>query len=220
MDLDQIKFDDNGLVPVIVQDSSTGQVLMLAYANREAVQKTIDTNKSHFWSRSREKLWMKGEESGNVQNIKEIYYDCDIDTILYLVEQMGVTCHTGESTCFYRSANGDKQAPAFGKSSDFKTLDEVYEVIMDRKLNPKDGSYVSGLFENGLDKILKKIGEEAGETVIGAKNEDRKEIIYETADLWFHSMIALAYFGITPEDIFEELDRRFGKPKEAYRQQS
>jgi phosphoribosyl-ATP pyrophosphohydrolase/phosphoribosyl-AMP cyclohydrolase len=220
MDLDQIKYDDNGLVPVIVQDSSTGQVLMLAYANKEALQKTTDTGKSHFWSRSRDKLWMKGEESGNVQDIKEIYYDCDIDTILYLVEQTGVACHTGEPTCFYRSANGDNEAPAFGKSSDSKTLGEVYEVIMDRKLNPKDASYVSGLFEKGLDKILKKIGEEAGETVIGAKNQDKKEIIYETADLWFHSMIALAYFGITPDDIFEELGRRFGKPKEAYRQES
>ena len=220
MDLEQIKFNENGLVPVIVQDVSSGQVLMLAYANKDAIQKTIDSDKSHFWSRSREELWMKGEESGNVQDIKELYYDCDIDTILYLVQQTGVACHTGERTCFYRSTDGDKEAPTFGSSDSSKTLDEVYEVILDRKLNPKDGSYVSGLFEKGLDKILKKIGEEAGETIIGAKNEDKKEIIYETADLWFHSMIVLSYFGITPNYIYDELGRRFGKPKEAYRQES
>jgi phosphoribosyl-ATP pyrophosphohydrolase/phosphoribosyl-AMP cyclohydrolase len=220
MDLEQIKFNENGLVPVIVQDVSSGQVLMLAYANKDAIQKTIDSGKSHFWSRSREKLWMKGEESGNVQDIKELYYDCDIDTILYLVQQTGVACHTGERTCFYRSTNGNQEAPTFGSSDSSKTLDEVYEVILDRKLNPKDGSYVSGLFEKGLDKILKKIGEEAGETIIGAKNGDKKEIIYETADLWFHSMIVLSYFGITPNDIYDELGRRFGKPKEAYRQES
>jgi phosphoribosyl-ATP pyrophosphohydrolase/phosphoribosyl-AMP cyclohydrolase len=220
MDLEQIKFNENGLVPVIVQDVSSGQVLMLAYANKDAIQKTIDSGKSHFWSRSREKLWMKGEKSGNVQDIKELYYDCDIDTILYLVQQTGVACHTGERTCFYRSTNGNQEAPTFGSSDSSKTLDEVYEVILDRKLNPKDGSYVSGLFEKGLDKILKKIGEEAGETIIGAKNGDKKEIIYETADLWFHSMIVLSYFGITPNDIYDELGRRFGKPKEAYRQES
>jgi phosphoribosyl-ATP pyrophosphohydrolase/phosphoribosyl-AMP cyclohydrolase len=220
MDLEQIKFNENGLVPVIVQDVSSGQVLMLAYANKDAIQKTIDSGKSHFWSRSREKLWMKGEESGNVQDIKELYYDCDIDTILYLVQQTGAACHTGERTCFYRSLDGDKEAPTFGSSDSSKTLDEVYEVILDRKLNPKDGSYVSGLFEKGLDKILKKIGEEAGETIIGAKNGDKKEIIYETADLWFHSMIVLSYFEITPNDIYDELGRRFGKPKEAYRQES
>lgn len=220
VDVKQIKFDGKGLVPVIVQDASSGQVLMLAYANSDAIQKTIESGKSHFWSRSREKLWMKGEESGNVQEIVEIYYDCDIDTILYLVNQTGVACHTGERTCFYRSSSGDKETPVFGSSNSSKTLDEVYEVIVDRKVDPKDGSYVSGLFEKGLDKILKKIGEEAGETIIGAKNEDKKEIIYETADLWFHSMIALSYFGITPNDIYEELGRRFGKPKEAYREES
>lgn len=220
MDIEQIKFDEKGLVPVIVQDASSGQVLMLAYANSEAIQKSIATGNSHFWSRSREKLWMKGEESGNVQDIVEIYYDCDIDTILYLVNQNGVACHTGQRTCFYRSKDGDKEAPAFGTSESARTLDEVYEVIVDRKVNPKDGSYVSGLFEKGLNKILKKIGEEGGETIMAAKDEDKKEIIYETADLWFHSMIALAYFGITPNDIYEELGRRFGKPKEAYRQES
>lgn len=220
MDLKLIKFNNDGLVPVIVQDSGSGQVLMLAYANSQALQKTLDSGKSHFWSRSREKLWMKGEESGNVQEIMEIFYDCDIDTVLYLVKQKGVACHTGAETCFYRSFYGDTKAPKFSSSNTAKTLDEVYDVIRGRKINPKEGSYVSGLFEKGLDKILKKIGEEAGETIIGAKNENKQEIIYETADLWFHSMIALAYFDLTPEDIYKELGRRFGKPKEAYRQES
>jgi len=220
MDLKLIKFNNDGLVPVIVQDAGSGQVLMLAYANSQALQKTLDSGKSHFWSRSREKLLMKGEESGNVQEIKEIFYDCDIDTVLYLVKQKGVACHTGDETCFYRSFDGDTKAPKFSSSNTAKTLDEVYDVIRGRKINPKEGSYVSGLFEKGLDKILKKIGEEAGETIIGAKNENKQEIIYETADLWFHSMIALAYFDLTPEDIYKELGRRFGKPKEAYRQES
>lgn len=220
MDLNEIKFDENGLIPVIVQDESSGQVLMLAYANKEAIQKTIDTGKSHFWSRSREKQWMKGEESGNVQEIVEIFYDCDVDTFIYLVKQNGVACHTGQRSCFYRSADGDKEAPAFGPSEDAKTLDDVYEVIQDRKQNPKEGSYVSGLFEKGPNKFLKKIGEEAGEVIIAAKDEDIKELIYETADLWFHSMVALAYYGITPSDIYKELGKRFGKPKEEYREES
>jgi len=220
MDLEQIKFGDNGLVPVIVQDAGSGQVLMFAYANKDALKKTVDTGRSHFWSRSREKLWMKGEESGNVQEVKEIFYDCDMDTILYLVDQTGVACHTGEESCFYRSLDGDKEAPVFGSSNSGRTLDDVYAVVEDRRLNPKEGSYVSSLFEKGLDKILKKIGEEAGETIIGAKNEDKEEIIYETADLWFHSLIVLSYFGITPNDIYKELGKRFGKPKEVYRQES
>ncbi len=218
MDLDKIKYDDKGLVPVIVQDAENGQVLMFAYANRESIGKTLDTGRTHFWSRSRQKLWMKGEESGNVQDVKEIYFDCDSDTVLVLVNQKGVACHTGKRSCFHTSLekNGDS-APSFGGQTSGKTLEEVYGVIEDRKKNPREGSYVSGLFEKGLDKILKKVGEEAGETIIGAKNEDKKEIIYEVADLWFHSLIALSYFGITPEDIYEELGRRFGKPRETYR---
>lgn len=218
MDLDEIKYDDRGLVPVIVQDAENGQVLMFAYANRESLEKTLDTGRTHFWSRSRQKLWMKGEESGNVQEVKEIYFDCDNDTVLVLVNQNGVACHTGKRTCFHTSTDrSDDSAPSFGRESSGKTLDDVYGVIEDRKRNPREGSYVSGLFEEGLDRILKKIGEEAGETIIGAKNEDKKEIIYEVADLWFHSLIALCYFGITPDDIYEELGRRFGKPKESYR---
>ena len=218
MEVDEIKFDDNGLVPVIVQDAENGQVLMFAYANKESITKTIETKKTHFWSRSRQKLWMKGEESGNVQDVKGIFFDCDRDAILVLVEQTGVACHTGQRTCFYTSQQNDDTAPSFGGERKARTLDEVYRVIEDRKKNPREGSYVSGLFEKGLDKILKKLGEEAGETIIGAKNGDKEEIVYETADLWFHSLIALSYFGISPDDIYAELGKRFGKPKEAYRE--
>lgn len=221
MDLNDIKFDDKGLVPVIVQDAGNGQVLMFAYANKESLQKTVETGNTHFWSRSREKLWMKGEESGNTQTVKAMYVDCDNDAVLVEVEQKGVACHTGQRTCFYRSADRvETSAPGFGPEKSGKTLEDVYEVIDDRKRNPKEGSYVGGLFEKGLDKILKKVGEEAGEVIIASKNGDRKEIIYETADLWFHSLIALSYADITPEDIYQELDRRFGKPKEAYREES
>ncbi len=221
MDLDNIKFDDKGLVPVIVQDAENGQVLMFAYANKESLQKTVETGKTHFWSRSREKLWMKGEESGNTQTVKAMYIDCDNDTVLVEVDQKGVACHTGQRTCFYTSAdNGEMNAPGFGSEKSGKTLEDVYGVIDDRKRNPKEGSYVGGLFEKGLDKILKKVGEEAGEVIIASKNGDKKEIIYETADLWFHSLIALSYADISPEDIYKELGRRFGKPKEAYREES
>jgi len=219
MDLDQVKYDDKGLVSVIVQDFRNGQVLMFAFADREALERTLETGKTHFWSRSRGRLWMKGEESGNVQEVKEIYFDCDMDAVLVLVDQKGVACHTGQRTCFFTPLDGaERTSPSFGGGgAKDKTLRDVWNVVDDRKRNPREGSYVSGLFEKGLDKILKKISEEAGEVVIASKNESRKEVVYETADLWFHSLIALSYFDITPEDIFEELGRRFGKPSEAYR---
>ena len=218
MEMDNIKYDENGLVPVIVQDSENGQVLMFAFANKESLEKTVETGRAHFWSRSRKKLWMKGEESGNTQEVKDMFYDCDMDCVLVLVKQTGVACHTGNRSCFFTSADGgERSAPAFGAQNADRTLDEVYAVIEDRKQNPRDGSYVSGLFEKGLDKILKKIGEEAGETIIGAKNGDKNEVVYETADLWFHSLISLSYFGITPGDIYRELGKRFGKPSESYR---
>jgi phosphoribosyl-ATP pyrophosphohydrolase/phosphoribosyl-AMP cyclohydrolase len=219
MNTKDIKFDENGLVPVIVQDAETGQVLMFAYANKESLEKTISTKRTHFWSRSRNKLWAKGEESGNVQSVEGIFLDCDKDTVLVLVNQKGVACHTGKRSCFFEAIDGrEESAPTFGTSRTGKTLEEVYGVIEDRKRNPREGSYVSGLFKGGLDRILKKVGEESVETIIAAKNENRKEVIYEMADLWFHSMVALAHFGINPEDIYKELGKRFGKPKEAYRQ--
>lgn len=219
MNIEDIKFDEKGLVPVVVQDAENGQVLMFAYANREAIEKTLETRKSHFWSRSRNKLWQKGEESGNFQEVNEMFIDCDGDTVLMLVNQKGVACHTGKRSCFFTSLNRDeKNAPSFGKAGTNKTLEDVYQIIDDRKRNPREDSYVSNLFNKGLDAILKKVGEEAGETIIAVKNKNKAEVVYEATDLWFHTLIALAYFGITPDDIYQEFGRRFGKKKEAYGQ--
>ncbi len=213
MNLDNLKYDENGLVPIIIQDYLSGQVLMLAYANKEALQKTVETGKTHFWSRSRNKLWNKGEESGHFQDVKGIYVDCDKDTVLITVEQTGVACHTGKKTCFYRSMNDEeKLCPEFSKNS----IEKVFEVIEDRKKIPKEGSYVNSLMDGGLDRILKKIGEEAGETIIAAKNKDKKELIYELTDLWFHSLVLLSNEDLSPQDIKNELDKRFGKPKKDY----
>lgn len=217
MDIDLLKFDDNGLIPIIAQSVQTGQVLMFAWGNKEAITKSLQTGNAHYWSRSRNKIWMKGEESGNTQKLIDIYYDCDKDVLLYTVEQKGVACHTKEQSCFFTKIDGTRElSPEFGKLQNIKTLDDVYKVIEERKNNPKEKSYVSGLFEKGIDKIIKKIGEEAGEVIIGSKNNDREEIIYEVADLWFHSLIALSYFDIKPEDIYRELGKRFGKTKDSY----
>jgi phosphoribosyl-ATP pyrophosphohydrolase/phosphoribosyl-AMP cyclohydrolase len=217
MSVDSLKFDDKGLIPIIVQNADDGQVLMFAWGKKKTIEKSLETKKAHYWSRSRNKVWMKGEESGNTQKLLDAYYDCDKDVILYIVEQKGVACHTNEQSCFFTKVDDTKQlSPSFKSSKSIKTIDDVYKVIEDRKANNKEGSYVSGLFEKGIDKILKKIGEEAGEVIIGAKNADKDEIIYEVADLWFHSLIAMSYFDIKPQDIYIELDKRFGKTKESY----
>ncbi len=208
MDIKNLKYDSNGLIPAIIQDWKNGDVLMLAYMNEGSLKKTIETGNTHFWSRSRGKLWKKGETSGNEQIVKEINYDCDNDTLLIKVEQKGVACHTGNRSCFY-SKMYEKEAGAI--SADVNVLDKIYEIILDRKRNLREGSYVSSLFKSGRDKILKKIGEEASEVVIGSKNDKKEEIIYEIADLWFHSLVLLGYHDITPEEIYKELQKRFGK---------
>ena len=210
MDIKNLKYDNNGLIPVIVQDWKNGEVLMLAYMNEDALKKTIETGFTHFWSRSRGKLWKKGETSGNEQIVKEISYDCDNDTLLVKVEQKGVACHTGNRSCFYSELI--PPSPPFDKGGmGGFVIDKIYEVILDRKRNLREGSYVSSLFKKGRDKILKKIGEEASEVVIGSKNDKKEEIIYEIADLWFHSLVLLGYHDITPEEIYKELQKRFGK---------
>jgi phosphoribosyl-ATP pyrophosphohydrolase/phosphoribosyl-AMP cyclohydrolase len=209
MDIKDLKYDINGLIPAIIQDWQKGDVLMLAYMNEEALNKTIETGYTHFWSRSRNKLWKKGETSGNEQAVKEISYDCDNDTLLVKVEQKGVACHTGNRTCFYsnlfKTPNSELRTPGS------IIIDNVYEVIQDRKRNMREDSYVSSLFKSGKDKILKKISEEASEVVIGSKNDKREEIIWEVADLWFHSLVLLGYHDISPQDIYNELQKRFGK---------
>lgn len=212
MDISMVKFDEKGLVPAIVQEEN-GQVLMLAYMNEESLQKTIETGYTWFFSRSRQKLWQKGETSGNVQQVKEISYDCDGDTLLVRVHQTGVACHTGSYTCFSGRRLGEntksvaviQPEPQNGIA---EILNDLYKVIQDRRVNPVEGSYTNYLFDKGHDKILKKVGEEAVETVIASKNMDRHEVIYEMGDLWYHCLVLLAFHNIPPDEIFRELFER------------
>ena len=218
IDISMVKFDERGLVPAIVQEEN-GQVLMLAYMNRESLLKTIETGFTWFFSRSRQKLWQKGEECGNTQRVKEISYDCDGDTLLVRVHQKGVACHTGTYSCFSGRRIGDSgksiavidDGPKKEDGSLVTVLDELYNVIQDRQLHPVEGSYTNYLFKNGQDKILKKVGEEAAETIIASKNMSREEIIYEMGDLWYHCMVLLAFHNIAPDALFAELmNRRHG----------
>ncbi len=194
-----IKYDKDGLVPAIAQDIATGEVLMLAYMNKESLKLTLETNVVHYYSRSRKEIWKKGETSGNIQELRGFYYDCDKDAILLKVKQRGGACHTGAYSCFF-----DEVIP----SKDYtNTLGELYKVILDRKLNPKEGSYTNYLFKEGLDKILKKVGEEAAEVIIGAKNNN-EDLIYESSDLIYHLLVLLVNEGISLGDIYEELAKR------------
>lgn len=212
IDIDKIKFDEKGLVPAIVQEES-GQVLMLAYMNEESLQKTIETGYTHFYSRSRQQLWKKGETSGNVQQVKALYYDCDGDTLLVKVHQTGVACHTGSYSCFSgRRLDDNNNLPAVVDQPTEENLSlvlyELYSVIKDRQRHPVEGSYTNYLFIKGQDKILKKVGEEAVETIIASKNDDKNNIIYEMGDLWYHCLVLLAWHGIKPEELFAELMNR------------
>lgn len=217
MDFSMIKFDEKGLVPAVVQEEN-GQVLMLAYMNEQSLQKTIETGYTCFYSRSRQELWEKGATSGNRQQVKEISYDCDGDTLLVRVHQTGVACHTGTYSCFSGRQLGERKKQVMLVENDAaadklpaKILNELYAVIQERKLNPVDGSYTNYLFDKGQDKILKKIGEEATETVIASKNNDKEEILYEMGDLWYHCLVLLAYHNISPDELFGELmNRRSG----------
>jgi len=194
--IDQIKFDEQGLVPVIVQDESK-EVLMLAYANREALEKTLETNQAHYYSRSRKELWHKGATSGHIQHIKDVRYDCDSDTVLYLVSQEGAACHTGSYSCFYRSLTEQDSV-----------LSHLQQLIAYRRTQPKAGSYTNYLFEKGVDKILKKVGEETAEIIIAAKNNSKSETIYETADLLYHLTVLLTDMDIDWSDVMTELQSR------------
>ena len=210
-----IKYNEQGLVPAIVQDEASGTVLMLAYMNDEALRKTRETGVTWFYSRSRRTLWQKGETSGHVQAVKEMYYDCDADAILVKVSQTGAACHEGTFSCFSRRLDaGEGQAEKLvDPDSVYKEplagiLYELYHVINDRKHNPKEGSYTNYLFTKGQDKILKKVGEEAAETIIASKNHDKAEILYEMADLWYHCLVLLANHDIAPSELLEELKKR------------
>ena len=231
--LSQIKFNKEGLIPVIIQDEKTDQVLMLAYMNRESLGKTLEEGRTCFYSRSRRELWFKGDTSGNIQAVKKILLDCDNDTLLVLVEQKGVACHTGNYSCFFKEIKGDKieeiklESPIYlqkeqaekikssqGESRggqleiDSEIIDEIYQVIQDRKLNNKSGSYICKLLANSEGLLPKKIGEEAAEVIIALKDRDKGAIIYEVADLWFHTLVALGSCNISPQDVFKELKSR------------
>lgn len=194
----------DGLIPVVVQDYKTFEVLMLAYMNEEAFYTTLETGRMTYWSRSRGELWTKGMTSGHFQYVKSLSIDCDNDTILAKVSQVGAACHTGNRTCFYR----DMVKKDYNETSPLKVFEDVYGVIMDRKIHPKEGSYTNYLFDKGIDKILKKVGEEATELVIAAKNPDPEEIKYELSDLLYHAMVLMAERGVTWEDVTEELANR------------
>ena len=209
---ENIRWDDKGLVPVIVQDASNNQVLMMAYMNEEALKTTLATGRMHFYSRSRKKLWMKGETSGNVQLVRDIKIDCDGDTLLVLVDQTGVACHTGSRTCFYNdltiSASNEKISVDYKDSAGYSILQKVFDVINDRKVNPKSGSYTCSLFERGIDVILKKVGEESSEVIIAAKNKNKAEVIYEACDLLYHLLVLLSEMDISLDDIYCQLNER------------
>lgn len=199
-------WNEQGLMPAIVQDARTGQVLMLAYMNREALEQCIATGETHFWSRRRSELWHKGAISGHTQRIVEIRYDCDGDALLLLVEPRGPACHTGEQSCFYRRLWGGE---AGGTMQDSTVLQDLFNIIQDRKVNPKEGSYTCRLFAAGENEILKKIGEEVVETIVAAKGEDDARLVYEVADLLYHTLVLLAYRGLELADVENELARRF-----------
>ncbi len=199
MNINELKYNEKGLIPAIVTDARTGKVLMLAYMNSESLQITLDEGKTCFFSRSRNELWRKGATSGNVQEVVTISTDCDKDTLLISVIPAGPACHTGEESCFFNSIveNG---APF--------TVDGLMELIKGRKTEKKDGSYTTYLFEKGRDKILKKVGEEATEVIIGGKADDKAETIYELADLMYHAMVLMADMDISVDDIRKELASR------------
>lgn len=209
--LNAVKYDDKGLVPVIAQDVHSKKVRMLAYMNEEALLKTLETGKVHYFSRSRKCLWLKGETSSHYQYLKGISVDCDGDTLLLQIEQVGgISCHTGNSTCFYRKLNEDLPKPKqeIVNMKNNKMLSDLYNTILDRKLNPKQGSYTNYLFKEGINKILKKVGEECTEVVVAAKDDDNNELVFEVADLMYHLTVMMALKGIDWDDVAIELAKR------------
>ena len=204
MEFSQCKTNEQGLIPVVVQHYKTQEVLMLAYMNEEAFYKTIKTGKMTYYSRSRQQLWTKGETSGHFQYVKSLTIDCDYDTLLAKVDQIGAACHTGNPTCFFQPLVGND----YDETNPLQVFEAVYDTIVDRRENPKEGSYTNYLFDKGIDKILKKVGEEATEVVIAAKNPNPEEVKYEMADFLYHAMVLMVEKGISWEDIIKELADR------------
>jgi phosphoribosyl-ATP pyrophosphohydrolase/phosphoribosyl-AMP cyclohydrolase len=217
LDLTQLKFDSDGLIPAIVQDADNGEVLMMAWMNLEAVKKTVDTGLTHFFSRSRQKMWLKGESSGHVQEVVEILFDCDADCLLVRAHQKVAACHTGHRSCFYRSLSGKTEAEkvfdaeqVYGDKYSHEAFDRLYGVILDRKKNPVVKSYTSQLFSGGIEAIGAKVLEEAGELVKAAQLRNPEDVVHEAADLVYHSWVLLAESGVSPEQVREELVKRSG----------
>ena len=201
-DISELKFDDKGLIPAIVVDDESGEVLTLAYMNEESLKISLEKKLTCFWSRSRQELWLKGETSGNYQYIVSITADCDMDALTVRVRKDGPACHTGENSCFFNTVmENDEIAPAF-------SVDGLVEMLQGRKTNPKEGSYTTYLFEKGIDKILKKVGEESTEVIIAGKANDKAETIYEISDLMYHVLVLMIEMGISVDDIKKELASR------------
>lgn len=209
MNLDAVKFDERGLVPVVIQDADSGEVLTLAWANREALERTLETGQTHLYSRSRQRLWKKGETSGHVQDLVEMRLDCDGDAVLYRVRPHGPACHTGKRSCFHNPVTPEA-VPPLGW-----VLDQVWRTVQDRLRKMPEGSYVAKMHTAGLDRILKKIGEEAGEVIIAAKNPDNGELAWEASDLLFHLLLTLAERGLEPSDLARVLAERHRPAEDA-----
>ncbi|MDF2719384.1 MAG: hisI [Paenibacillus sp.] len=213
-----VKWDGQGLVPAIVQDAVSKEVLMLAYMNRESLRLTLESGETWFWSRSRSELWHKGATSGHIQKVRSLRYDCDGDTLLVTVEQTGPACHTGAYSCFFNEAavgagEGDQSKQPAGR---FDILEKLERIIAQRDAERPEGAYTTYLFEKGVDKILKKVGEEAGEVIIAAKNRSHEELRYEASDLIFHLMVLLREQKLPLDDLLAELARRHLKQKSEY----
>ncbi len=203
----ELKYDEKGLIPAIIQDHHTKEVLMMAYMNETSLKKTFETGRTWFYSRSRNQLWNKGETSGNYQEVVKASYDCDEDTLLFEVIQHGPACHTGNRSCFYRLLTEAEKDLKINPD----IVDNVMKIIKDRKDNPKEKSYTNYLLREGIDKILKKVGEEASEVIIASKNTNKEELIYEISDMVYHILVLMVQKGIEINDIKEELTKRFMK---------
>ena len=200
--LDRLQYNSQGLIPAIAQDYLDGTVLMMAWMNRESLQKTLETGEAWYWSRSRQELWHKGATSGHIQKVRSLRYDCDSDALLITIEQIGdIACHTGERSCFHQVDSTKAQPPA-------NTLSEVFKIIRDRRDNPTEGSYTCSLFEDGDNKILKKLGEETAEVVMACKDDNPEDIASEVADLFYHTLVALAHHQVDIRDVYRKLHER------------
>ena len=206
--INELKFNAHGLIPAVVQNIETKEVLMVAYMNADTLKQTLETGRATFWSRSRKEVWVKGATSGNYMYVKEVRVDCDADCLVLLVNPAGPACHTGNRSCFFRKVEGGRLV----KDDTVPERNDIFEreqaVVIDRKANPEDGSYTNYLFDKGEDKILKKVGEEAAEVVIAGKNRDKGEISYEVSDLIYHLTVMLVDNDMTWDDIYKEMERR------------